>query len=153
MVILHNPNSKQSRDFVAAHGAGYQVINWYSAEADAVAYKSREMPYPRAFPSVVDTVQKLIVDTPKTMTEALAAISQMAADQATAAAAQAAIAAKISAGEDEVNAADFDALITAIDAATDWGNLKVQVSKLATLTGRLAEAGGMTPVTPAAEVT
>jgi hypothetical protein len=152
IVILHNSNSKLSRDFVATYGAGYQIINWYSTEADAVAYKSREMPYPRAFPSVVDTVQKLLVDTPATMAKALTAIDQLAVDKAAAEAEWAAIAAKISAGADEVNIADFDALIKSLDIAKDWSEAKMSVVKLAGWVGRLAEATGMTPMTSAAEV-
>jgi hypothetical protein len=71
VVILHNPHSKASREFVAAYGAGYQVVDWYSTDAQTVAYKSKSLPSPRAFPSVVDTEQKLIVDIPGTMQECL----------------------------------------------------------------------------------
>ncbi len=148
IVILHNPNSKPSRDFVTAYGAGYQVINWYSTEADAVMYKSREMPYPRAFPSVVDTVQKLLVDTPATMVEALAAIDQLAADKAAAELAKQEATKKISDSTTEVNAADFDVMQKAAKTAQDLAAIKAVVSDLILAVARLSEAMGLTPVTP-----
>lgn len=47
MLILHNPHDKTSRDFVAAHGAGHTVVDWYGPHG----YTG---PSPSAFPSVVD---------------------------------------------------------------------------------------------------
>ena len=152
IVILHNSNSKLSRNFVAAHGGSYQVIDWYSTGADAVAYKSREMPYPRAFPSVVDTVQKSIVDTPKMMDAALATIAQMAADQAAAEVTAAEAAKKVSDAKTQVDAADFDAAKKAIEAAAGFKDVQVVLADLVEMVARLAEAMGMTPVTPAAKI-
>lgn len=45
MIILHNPLDKASRDFVAAHGAGHEVLEY----PDCV----QRYPYISAFPSVV----------------------------------------------------------------------------------------------------
>lgn len=49
MIILHNPQDKDSRDFVAANGEGHTVIDWYSEQR--ATYTG---PMPSAFPSVVD---------------------------------------------------------------------------------------------------
>lgn len=45
MIILHNPLDKASRDFVAAHGAGHEIMEY----PDCV----QKYPYISAFPSVV----------------------------------------------------------------------------------------------------
>lgn len=52
----------------------------------------------------------------------------------------------------EVNSADFDALQKAAETAKDMAALQTVVSDLILIVGRLAEADGLTPVTPAAEV-
>lgn len=48
MIILHNRHDKLSRDFVAAHGDGHTVIDWYAPPIPPL------IPMPSAFPSVVD---------------------------------------------------------------------------------------------------
>ena len=88
-----------------------------------------------------------------TVAELAAAWTQVEAAQDITDAAQAALEAKIAAARAEVNAADFAVFITAVEATADLAKLKVQVAALAELTGRLAEAGGMTPVTPSIAVT
>ena len=52
----------------------------------------------------------------------------------------------------QLNDADFDAAKKTIEAAKTVDDLKSTLALLVELTGRLAEAMGMTPVTPAAEV-
>lgn len=55
-------------------------------------------------------------------------------------------------GQNDVNAADFDALQKTAKAAKDLDALIAVMSDLILLVARLAEADGLTPVTPAAEV-
>lgn len=71
MIILHNPHDKLSRDFVAAHGAGHTVIDWYAPHDYAG-------PAPSAFPSVVDMDAEggpIIVRLPVDMADAEAQIA------------------------------------------------------------------------------
>jgi hypothetical protein len=73
MIILHNQHDKTSRDFVAAHGAGHTVVDWYDAERSAY-----EGPHPSAFPSVVDMGAEggpVIVRLPVDMADAEAQIA------------------------------------------------------------------------------
>jgi hypothetical protein len=49
MIILHNSQDQVSRAFVAAHGNGQTVIDWYSDERETYTG-----PTPSAFPSIVD---------------------------------------------------------------------------------------------------
>jgi hypothetical protein len=72
MIILHNSQDQVSRDFVAAHGAGHAVIDWYGG---AVEYAG---PSPSAFPSVVDMDAEggpVIVRLPVDMADAEAQIA------------------------------------------------------------------------------
>ena len=52
----------------------------------------------------------------------------------------------------QLNAADFDAAKKSIEAAKTIDDLKVTLALLVELIGRLAEAQGLEPVTPTAEV-
>jgi hypothetical protein len=47
MLVLHNHHDQLSREFVASHGSGHTVIDWYAPHEYAG-------PSPSAFPSVVD---------------------------------------------------------------------------------------------------
>lgn len=72
MIILHNPHDKTSRDFVAAHGAGHTVIDWYAPPIPPL------IPMPSAFPSVVDMDAEggpIVVRLPIDMDDALAQIA------------------------------------------------------------------------------
>jgi len=53
----------------------------------------------------------------------------------------------------QLNAADFDAAKKAIEAAAGFKDVQMVLADLVELVARLAEAMGMTPVTPAATVT
>jgi len=52
----------------------------------------------------------------------------------------------------QLNAADFDAAKKSIEAATTVADLKDTLALLVELVGRMAEAHGLEPVTPVAEV-
>lgn len=61
-VILHNPHSKESRDFVTQH-QDKQVINWYDlSQKDTQEYIAKSLPNPSVFPCVVDTEKKKIIN-------------------------------------------------------------------------------------------
>jgi hypothetical protein len=71
MIILHSTHDKVSRDFVAAHGAGHRVVDWYAPHEYAG-------PSPSAFPSVVDIDAEgwpIIVRLPVDMADAEAQIA------------------------------------------------------------------------------
>jgi hypothetical protein len=54
MIILHNPYSKGSRDFVSAYGdQASKVIDWYANGLDVVEHLGK-YPSPSAFPFIVD---------------------------------------------------------------------------------------------------
>ncbi|MBN2140854.1 MAG: hypothetical protein JW718_07590 [Desulfovibrionaceae bacterium] len=53
-VILHNENDAGSRDFVAAHGQGNEVLDWYNDAAARAAFEAAHPGVtPRAFPAVL----------------------------------------------------------------------------------------------------
>lgn len=73
MIILHNRHDQASRDFVAAHGDGHTIVDWYADEPPAYAG-----PSPSAFPSVVDMDAEggpIIVRAPESMAAAEIAIA------------------------------------------------------------------------------
>ena len=54
MIIFHNPHDKLSRDFVANHGEGNLVIDWYSNSKVAEKYKTEYGPlFAHRFPCVL----------------------------------------------------------------------------------------------------
>jgi len=73
LVIIHDSNVKESRDFVDAYGNGYDIIDWFNPEhAHRVyAYNLAGNPSVSAFPSVVDTQLKRIARAPANMDEAM----------------------------------------------------------------------------------
>ena len=62
MIILHNIHSKESRDFVAAHGDGNTVIDWYNDRDKVDKFLQKYSP-PSGFPTMVDEVSGIVFRT------------------------------------------------------------------------------------------
>jgi len=73
MIILHNPHSKESRDFIALYGAGETVIDWY-ADGDAVPRYLDKYPSPGGFPSILDEDTEVIVAQPSSPIDLVLAV-------------------------------------------------------------------------------
>jgi hypothetical protein len=66
MIILHNSYDKDSRDFVAAHGEGNIVIDWYAANGREEFMRIAKHANVSAFPSVIIHMPPYkILDEPK----------------------------------------------------------------------------------------
>lgn len=61
IVILHNPHSKESRDFVAQYMDQGDVIDWYAEDTRLVDEYISNLPSPRKFPALVHRRTKVIV--------------------------------------------------------------------------------------------
>lgn len=65
MIILHNSLDKGSREFVANHGEGLEVIDWYREEGKRTRYLEAGYPPPSSFPSLVDEEKLYIFQDPE----------------------------------------------------------------------------------------
>lgn len=75
IIILHNSLDKHSRDWVSLNRGSYKVIDWYSeSDLEKAEYCAKSLPMPTIFPAVVDTEERLIVNNPLSMQEALNSI-------------------------------------------------------------------------------
>lgn len=59
MIILHNPNSKESRLFVKLFSGQASVIDWYGDHAAREKYLALGYPHPGQFPVAVDENSKV----------------------------------------------------------------------------------------------
>jgi len=81
MIILHNSHDKDSRDFVALHGNGNTIIDWYGDPKARDEYLTNYPP-PSQFPAVVDDTSGVVINAAHRVADLNGAILDAAREKA-----------------------------------------------------------------------
>lgn len=77
MIILHNKESKESREFVELYASQCQVIDWYNDIQLVSIYTISGNPSPNTFPSIFDLSSKKLITKPSSLQDAINKIQSL----------------------------------------------------------------------------